>query len=105
MIITYKDITFRGDVTKRNESEPSRTATYVVAFEIEGPQRRCLTDVNPIHADIMALDGMDVSKVCGVSTVEAVAIHIEKLILPHLDPRDKLKHLYVLEDGDFSAEL
>jgi hypothetical protein len=86
MVTTYKDITIRGECTKRNESEPSMTATHAIAFEIEGPQRRCLTGVNPIHADIVALEGMDVSKVCGVSTVEAVAIHIEKLILPRLNP-------------------
>lgn len=104
MVIAYKDITIKGDWTRKDETEIAGTATYVITFEIEGPKRRCLTDVNPIYADIMARDGTNVSEVCGASTVEAVDIHIEKVILPYLDPRDRLSRLHVIEDGMFSAE-
>lgn len=101
MIISWKQ-TFHAMWTLRRETG---TAKYDVTVEIEGPTRVFMTDVAPIMADIAALEGRDLSKTCGRSSLESVVLHIQKLIESRLTGGDHLKRLYIFENDMFGAEI
>lgn len=101
MVISWKQ-TFTAKWTLKGKQGDAK---YDVAVEIEGPTRAFMTDAAPIIGEIAALEGQDLSKVCGRSSLEAVVMHIEKLIAPRLEGGDKLKRLFVWENDMFGAEV
>jgi hypothetical protein len=101
MVISWKQ-TFNGKWTLKGKTGDAK---YDVAVELEGPMRDFMTDAAPIIGDIAALEGQDLSGVCGRSSLEAVVIHIQKLIEPRLEGGDKLKRLFVWENDMFGAEV
>jgi hypothetical protein len=101
MIVSWRQ-SFSGEWRRGDERG---THCYEVTVEVEGPTRAMMTDPDPIEERIAALDGQDLSAACGRSTLEAITIHLWNLVEPMLDEEDRLKRLYVCEDGVYGAEL
>jgi hypothetical protein len=101
MVISWKQ-TFNANWKLKGKTG---TAKYDVTVEIEGPTRAFMTDAAPIIGDIAALEGKNLSEICGRSSLEAVVIYIQKLIEPKLEGGDKLKRLFVWENDMFGAEI
>lgn len=101
MVVSWKQ-TFNGTWTLKGKRGDAK---YDVLVEFEGPTRPFMSDAAPIIADIAALEGQDLSSVCGRSSLEAVVCHIETLITPRLSGGDKLKRLFVWENDMFGAEI
>ena len=81
-------------------------AKYDVCVEIEGPDREMMTDAGPIIQDIGSLQGKQLSKLIGRSSLEAVVLYLKKIVLKYLEGTpDILRRLSVLENDMFGAEV
>ncbi len=94
--------TFTATWTLRGKSD---TAHYDVHVEIEGPERRLMTDVAPIIEAITTLQGKDLSTYIGKSSLEAVTLYVRGLVHQHLERKDHVKRIRVLENNLLAAEV
>lgn len=101
MIVSW-DQSFSASWTLKGETKPAK---YDVHVEFEGPERELMTDAAPIIEAIGALDGTDLKREAGRSSLEAVTMHIRGLIEPRLESQDKLRRLAVLENDMFRVEV
>jgi hypothetical protein len=101
MVVSWKQ-TFNAVWTLKGKQGDAK---YDVLVEFEGPTRPFMSDAAPIIGEIAGLEGKDLSKICGRSSLEAVVIHIESLIASKLSGGDKLKRLFVWENDMFGVEI
>jgi len=101
MVVSWNQ-TFSAFWTRHGERQEAK---YDVRVEYEGPAREFMTDATPIIERIGELDGKDLSKVAGRSSLESVVLHIKSLITPELQEGDRLRRIYILENDTFGVEL
>lgn len=101
MIIRWTQ-TFNAMWTLKGKSD---NAKYDVEISIEGPERALMTDAGPIIEEINGLEGKNLSKHIGRSSLEAVVLHVRDIVKKHLDSRDKVKKVCILENDMFAAEV
>jgi hypothetical protein len=101
MVVSWNQ-TFNAYWTRHGDKQEAK---YDVRIEYEGPSRDFMTDATPIIERVGELEGKDLSKVAGRSSLESVVLYIRDLITPELQGGDKLRRIYVLENDMFGVEL
>jgi hypothetical protein len=101
MVVSWNQ-TFSAYWTRHGDRQEAK---YDVRVEYEGPAREFMTDATPIIERIGELEGKDLQKVAGRSSLESVVLYIKDLITPELKGGDKLRRIYVLENDSFGVEL
>ena len=101
MILSWKQA-FNAKWTYKGKSGNSK---YDVDAEIEGPERTLVVDVAPMINAISELNGKDLHKHIGRSSLEAVVIHVRDMVKKYLSKDTKIIRIKIIENNKFAVEV